>query len=107
MENNVQPDRQDAERLLVLTLLLESALQAEDWSAVRETFRARAELIDSLGVVPQDIAKKIGEIEERTLTGLRQRLIAIRADMRNLTAALRIASPYSRAQSASSLSLAS
>ncbi|HWA84454.1 MAG TPA: hypothetical protein VG820_13515 [Fimbriimonadaceae bacterium] len=102
----MQPDRQDAERLVVLTLLLESALLAEDWATVRETFRVRAELIEAVGTVPQDTARKIGEIEERTLASLRKRLAAVRADMRNLTAALRIASPYSKAQAQPSLSLA-
>lgn len=102
----MQPNRNEAERLLILTLLLESALGQEDWAAAQEIFRARAELIEATDAIPEDVVRKIAAVEDRTLTTLRRRLVTVRADMRNLSAALRITSPYSKMNAAPSLSLA-
>jgi hypothetical protein len=102
----MQPKATIAERLLLLTLTLEAAVESEDWNEVSQIFTARAALLDSLQGMPSATAAEINAAEERMLTSLRKRLALVRADMRNLTAALRIASPYSREQSEAHLSLA-
>lgn len=97
----------DAEKLLLLTLTLESAVDGENWLEVAEIFKSRAELIESLADVPDDTLRRISVVEDRTLTLLRQRLGGVRADMRNLSAALRITNSFNRGRQAqSSLSLA-
>src|SRR4051794_25580299 len=101
----MQPKPAEAERLLLLTLTLEAAIQAENWPEVTEILKARSGLLDCLTTCPATLADEITAVEERMLTTLRQRLRGIRSDLRNLSAALRIASPYLREQQ-SSLSLA-
>jgi len=96
-----------AQRLLVLTLMIEAAVQNNDWREVKSLLNTRAELIDDLQSLPKEVAREIGIAEERILTTLRKRLVGVRGDLRNLTAALRIAAPYARAQKPASLSLAS
>lgn len=96
----------DAQRLLILTLSLEAAVSNEDWQEVSSTLTARSQIIDVLASVPKDIAEQIAKAEDRMLSTLRSRLILVRADMRNLSAALRIASSYTKADHGSSLSLA-
>jgi hypothetical protein len=94
----MQPKATVAERLLLLTLTLESAVETEDWNEVSQILTARAALLDSLQGMSSVTAAEIGAAEERMLSSLRKRLGLVKADMRNLTAALRIASPYSREQ---------
>jgi len=95
------------QRLLVLTLMIESAVASSDWSEVKSLLNARAELMDDLRSLPKSTAGEIGLVEERILTVLRKRLSGVRGDLRNLTAALRIAAPYARSQRPATLSLAS
>jgi hypothetical protein len=103
---NSHTDAVLGQRLLLITLTLEAAIQADDWREVTALLSARASLIEGLESVPQGLLIQIGIAEERMLTTLRQRLVAVRGDIRNLTAALRISSPYSRAQRSPSFSLA-
>jgi hypothetical protein len=102
----MRPKASQAERLLLLTLTLESAVEAEDWSEVSDILNVRNVVLDCLEPIPAVTARDICAAEERMLTSLRRRLVGVRADMRNLSAALRIAAPYSREQSSGSLSLA-
>jgi hypothetical protein len=96
----------DADRLLLLTMMLEAAVAEEEWPRVTEIFSARAALLQDLRAFPEEIYAQITTIEERTLTTLRRRLTAVRGDMRNLSAALKIAAPYARKQESTLLSLA-
>ena len=105
--NEMPHSSSDSERLLVLTLVLETAIQERNWRQVSELFAARQCLMAELSSVPAETLEKIGMIENRILSALQKSLLGVRADLRNLTAALRIAGPYSRAQRASTLSLAS
>jgi hypothetical protein len=95
-----------SEKLLLLTLTLEAAVEAENWSEVTETLKARAAVVETLSAIPESTMREVTAVEERMLTVLRRRLIGVRADMRNLSAALRIASPYANGRGDSSLSLA-
>ena len=97
----------DGERLLILTLGLEAAISESDWKQVTELFRARQALIEELSGVSSDWLMKIATVEERMLILLQTRLQAVRADMRNLSAVLKIAGPYAKVQRQSMLSLAS
>jgi hypothetical protein len=101
----MQPEG-DAERLLILTMMLEIAIGEEDWPRVSEILFARASLMQALTAFPEHIYTQITVIEDRTLTALRRRLGSVRADMRNLSAALKIAAPYTRRRETSLLSLA-
>ena len=103
----MQPESNRAQSLLVLTLMIEAAIQASDWPEVKSLLDARANLIVELDSLPHSTAEEIGAVEERILTTLRRRLTGVRGDLRNLTAALRIAAPYARSQRTASLSLAS
>jgi len=105
-KSNVAPKAHDGQRLLLLTLMVETAIQTEAWPEVTELLNARALLIDRVEGLPENIASELAIVEERMLTTLRLRLGAVRADLRNLSAALRIARPYSNAPAASLLSLA-
>ncbi len=100
------PKSSNAERLLVLTFMLEAAVESEDWAEVSHVLDARQELIDELDLIPPKTIREIGVIEERVLTTMRRRLVGVRADMRNLTAALRTANSYVHARRPASLSLA-
>jgi len=100
------PKATDGDRLLLLTFMLEAAVAADDWTDITEIIRARAALIGTLNELSKELIEEIGEVEERVLTVLRRKLVGTRADIRNLSAALRIAAPYVRAQRASTLSLA-
>lgn len=102
----MRPKASDSERLLLLTLMLESAIGADDWPQVTELLDARSKAIEELGTAPADLVREIGAAEERMLKTLRARLSAVKGDMRNLSAALRIAAPYSRMQPDPSLSMA-
>jgi len=103
----MRPDPKDSEKLLLLTLTMEAAVQDENWREVNEIVRARAELIETLSDVPEETLARISTVEERMLTLLRRRLVGVRADMRNLSAALRIANSHNRTRDTrSSLSLA-
>jgi hypothetical protein len=94
------------DRLLLLTLTLDAAVTNESWAEVSEILKARGEIADSGCRISEKTLQEIGQIEERILTTLRRRLLAVKGDMRNLATALRIASPYVRGAETSSFSLA-
>ena len=97
----------DCDRLLVLTLILETAIQERNWQQVSELFDARQCLMEDLSSILPETFEKIGMVENRILLALQKSLSGVRADLRNLTAALRIAGPYSKSQRTPMLSLAS
>lgn len=101
----MQPSKA-AERLLLLSLTLEGALEAEDWHQVNELLEARAALLPITPSMPQKALEELTQIEERMLTKLRARMDAVKVDLRNLNAAVRIANPYMREDANSSISLA-
>jgi hypothetical protein len=96
----------DADRLLLLTLMLEPAIEAEDWPQITELLRARASILEDILAFPNEIYSRVVRADERMLAMLQQRLVGVRSDMRNLSAALKIAAPYARESSSPSLSLA-
>jgi hypothetical protein len=100
------PKTNDGERLLLLTLILEAAVESENWVEVSRILDARATILDCLSPITPNTVSEISAAEERMLDCLRKRLGGVRADLRNLTAALRITTPYSQEQSESALSLA-
>lgn len=103
----MRPNHPGAERLLLLTLMLESAVEAEDWRQIDELLLARTHAIETCPAQERPVLEHLASIEERILETLRRRLTAVKSDMRNLTAALRIADPYARPAAADRLSLAS
>ena len=94
------------DRLLLLTLTLEAAVAEENWTEVSEILGARGAILDAGQNISAKTLEEMLDIEERILTTLRRRLMAVKGDMRNLSTALRIASPYVRDAAASSFSLA-
>jgi hypothetical protein len=96
----------EGERLLILTLNLEAAVETEDWPAVDQLIQSRNAAIESCATLSKSLQTEIAAADERILTSLRRRLNGVRADMRNLGAALRIASSYAREPRRDGLSLA-
>ena len=102
----MRPESKNAERLLLLTLMLESAILSEDWVQVTELVNTRAQVIEGIEPASPEVVQQIGLVEERMLTLLRRRIKEVRSDLRNLSAALRIAAPYTQTPRPSRLSLA-
>lgn len=101
------PHNADAERLIVATLLLEEALRDEDWRQVAEVFAARDAMIDACSGLSGAQAAELRGIEDRILSMLQHRLGAAKADLRNVSAAIRTAGTTLRARRSEGLSLAS
>ncbi len=95
-------------RLIVLTLNLEVAVQNEDWPEVATLLKARGDILDSVGAIPPVVLSEIQAIEERIYAVLAHRIKQVKVDMRNLSAAIRIAgSRVPQPTQSSSLSIAS
>jgi hypothetical protein len=96
----------DGEMLLLLSLNLEQALSHEDWATANELLSSRDQTLSSAVAIEPGLAAEIACVEDRILLMLRDRIAETTVDMRNLSAALRLASAYNRTQHGSHISLA-
>ena len=94
------------DRLIILSLTLEAAVRDENWAEVAELLDARSAVLDAQPKLSKQVVDELSAIDERMLTSLRHRLAAVKGDMRNLSAALRISNPYGRQRTQASVSLA-
>lgn len=102
----MQLSRKEADRLIALSLNLEAAVLAEDWAQVTLLVNARGEILEK-HTLTEALYKEVAAIDERMLNELRSRLAGVKADMRNLSTAIKVASPYAKQEPAGSMSVAS
>src|ERR1044072_2811661 len=102
----MQLNQGDFDRLIPLTLSIEAAGASEDWPQVNQLLTARGVILDQ-GPLPESVYTEVRAIDERMLTELRKGLAGVKKDLRNLSAALKVASPYAKQGQGASISLAS
>jgi hypothetical protein len=100
------PLNSQAEKVLILTLQIEAEVRTENWEEINRLLESRDQAIASILYIHPEALAEIHQVEERTLTLLRQKLRDDKAEMRTLNAALRL-TYRSLANGQSTLQLAS
>ena len=93
-----QPEKNDpldpSERLLLLSLLLETALVEEDFAEANRLFSARGSLISELTHIRPEHSQKIRTIEARTVARLRDGTVNVAKQLFGTMQAVRVARIY-------------